>query len=43
MAILINVCSMLRDVGHLVNKLGEVEGFGDLGTYLTKIIKDKEI
>ncbi|KAK4201390.1 vacuolar protein sorting-associated protein 54, chloroplastic [Triangularia verruculosa] len=34
---------MLRDVEHLVDKLGKVEGFGDLGTYLTKIIEDREI
>lgn len=34
---------MLRDVEHLVSKLGKVEGFGDLGTYLMKIIEDKEI
>ncbi|KAH8162611.1 hypothetical protein CIB48_g5638 [Xylaria polymorpha] len=34
---------MLRDVEHLVDKLGSVEGFNDLGTYLIKIIIDKEI
>ncbi|KAF4973626.1 hypothetical protein FZEAL_9270 [Fusarium zealandicum] len=33
---------MLNDVEHLVDTLGKVEGFGDLGTYLTKIIKGKE-
>lgn len=40
---LTNACSMLRDVEHLVNTLGKVEGFGDLGTYLTKIIEGKEV
>ncbi|KAJ2977987.1 hypothetical protein NUW58_g7638 [Xylaria curta] len=34
---------MLRDVGYLTNKLGEIEGFGDLGTFLVKIIEDKTI
>ncbi|KAM5341815.1 hypothetical protein ACJ41O_014846 [Fusarium nematophilum] len=34
---------MLYDVVHLVDKLGKFEGFGDLGTYLTEIIRDKEI
>jgi vacuolar protein sorting-associated protein 54 len=34
---------MLRDVEHLIGKLGKVEGFGDLGTYLMKIIEGKEI
>jgi vacuolar protein sorting-associated protein 54 len=34
---------MLRDVEYLVGKLGKVDGFGDLGTYLMKIVEDKEI
>jgi vacuolar protein sorting-associated protein 54 len=42
-AMLICSCSMLRDADHLVGKLGNVKGFGDLGTYLMNIIKKKEI
>jgi vacuolar protein sorting-associated protein 54 len=34
---------MLRDVDYFVGRLGKVEGFGDLGTYLIKIIESKEI
>ncbi|TKW58212.1 Vacuolar protein sorting-associated protein 54 [Colletotrichum tanaceti] len=34
---------MLRDVQHLVDKLGDLEGFGDLGTCLTRIINGKDI
>jgi hypothetical protein len=34
---------MLRDVGYLIDKCGEVEGFGNLGTFLMKTIEDKEI
>ncbi|KAJ3543382.1 hypothetical protein NM208_g3609 [Fusarium decemcellulare] len=34
---------MLRDVQHLVDKLGKVEGFGDLGTYLNQIVKGKDM
>lgn len=34
---------MLSDVTHLVDKLGKVEGFGDLGAYLVEIIKSKEV
>ncbi|KND92285.1 Vacuolar protein sorting-associated protein 54, chloroplastic [Tolypocladium ophioglossoides CBS 100239] len=34
---------MLRDVEHLVGKLGKIEGFGDLGTHLMKMIEGKEI
>ncbi|KAL7619653.1 hypothetical protein AAE478_010194 [Parahypoxylon ruwenzoriense] len=34
---------MLRDVNHLIDMLGKVKGFGDLGTYLMKIIEGKEI
>ncbi|KAF5022521.1 hypothetical protein F66182_5423 [Fusarium sp. NRRL 66182] len=34
---------MLYDVDHLIHKLGKVEGFGDLGTCLTDIIKSKDI
>jgi hypothetical protein len=34
---------MLRDVAYLIEKLGKVEGFGNLGTFLIKIIEDKEI
>lgn len=41
--ILISACSMLRDVEHLVSKLGKFERFGDLGTYLMKIIEGREI
>ena len=33
---------MLRDVEHLVSTLAKVEGFGDLGTCLTKIIESKK-
>lgn len=40
---LTGMCSMLRDVEHLVSALGVVDGFGDLGTYLTKIIEGKEV
>jgi hypothetical protein len=42
-AILISSCSMLRDVGYLIDKFGSLEGFGDLGTSLVKIIEDKKI
>jgi hypothetical protein len=42
-AMLISTCSMLRDVDYFVGKLGKVEGFGDLGTYLIKIIESKDI
>jgi ribosomal protein L12E/L44/L45/RPP1/RPP2 len=34
---------MLRDVEQLTSKLGKVEGFADLGTYLMKIIEAKDI
>jgi hypothetical protein len=34
---------MLHDVEYVVGKLGKVEGFGDLGTYLINIIEGKEI
>jgi len=34
---------MLRDVEHLTSRLGKVDGFGDLGTYLMKIIEGKDI
>ncbi|KAH8803348.1 Vps54-like protein-domain-containing protein [Xylogone sp. PMI_703] len=34
---------MLCDVEHLVSKLGTVKEFGDLGTYLVKIIESKEV
>ena len=40
---LIDACSMLRDVEYLVDKVGKIVGFGDLGTSLTDIIKGKEI
>jgi hypothetical protein len=42
-AMLISTCSMLRDVDYFIGKLGKIEGFGDLGTYLIKIIESKEI
>ncbi|PKS08011.1 hypothetical protein jhhlp_006623 [Lomentospora prolificans] len=35
--------SMLRDIEHLATRLGKIEGFGDLDTYLTKIVKGKDI
>ncbi|KAI0540049.1 putative GARP complex component [Xylaria digitata] len=34
---------MLRDIRYLSDKFGKVEGFGDLGESLLKIIEDKEI
>lgn len=34
---------MLRDVEHLVQELGNIEGFGDLGTNLIAIIKNKKV
>ena len=34
---------MLRDVEYLVDKLGKVEDFGDLGVYLAQAIKEKEL
>ncbi|CAJ0553235.1 Ff.00g117470.m01.CDS01 [Fusarium sp. VM40] len=34
---------MLSDVTHLVDKLGKVEGLGNLGAYLVEIIKSKEV
>ncbi|KAI8625544.1 putative GARP complex component [Xylariaceae sp. FL1651] len=34
---------MLRDVRYLSEKFGKVEGFGDLGESLLKIIQDREI
>ena len=34
---------MHRDVDYFIGKLGKVEGFGDLGTYLIQIIESKEI
>lgn len=40
-AVLMKVCSMLRDVDHLIHKLGNVEGFHDLGTDLIRTIKSK--
>ncbi|KAG6039886.1 hypothetical protein E4U41_001886 [Claviceps citrina] len=35
--------SMLRDVEFLSTKLGKIEGFGDVGDFLTHIIKAKEV
>ncbi|KAF4961179.1 hypothetical protein FGADI_415 [Fusarium gaditjirri] len=35
--------SMLSDVKHLDEKFRKVNGFGDLGAYLTEIIKSKEV
>ncbi|KAI0190394.1 Vps54-like protein [Xylaria flabelliformis] len=34
---------MLRDIRYLGDKLAKIEGFGDLGESLVKIIEDKEI
>lgn len=34
---------MLRDIEHLSARLNKLEGFGDLDTYLTKIVKGKDI
>lgn len=35
--------SMLRDVDHMIHKLGHIEGFQDLGTDLIKTIQSKII
>jgi len=40
---LTNAYSMLHDIEYLVGKLGKIEAFGDLGTYLMRIIECKEI
>jgi hypothetical protein len=40
---LTSACSMLRDIEHLVGRVGKIEGFDDLGTYLVKIIEGKKI
>lgn len=34
---------MLRDFEHLLYKLGEIEGFDDLGSGLVKIIESRKI
>ncbi|SPN97669.1 related to VPS54 - subunit of VP51-54 complex, required for protein sorting at the yeast late Golgi [Cephalotrichum gorgonifer] len=34
---------MLYDIEHLSTRLGKVEGFGDLGEYLAKIVKGKTV
>lgn len=34
---------MLRDIELFTSKLGKLDGFGDAGEYLTKIINGKEI
>ncbi|KAG6013176.1 hypothetical protein E4U43_007452 [Claviceps pusilla] len=35
--------SMLRDLEFLSTKLGQIEGFGDAGTFLTDIVKSKDV
>lgn len=35
--------SMINDVDFLKSRLGRVDGFGDTGDYLNKIIKAKEV
>lgn len=34
---------MIRDIEHLSTRLGKVEGFGDLGVYLLKIVRGKDV
>jgi len=34
---------MLRDIDLLATKLSKIDGFGDLDTYLTKIVNNKDI
>lgn len=34
---------MLNDIDLLSTKLGKVDGFGDTGDYLQKIIKSKQV
>lgn len=38
-----NVFSMLRDMEVFKMKLQHIDGFGDTGTYLTEIIKSKQV
>lgn len=34
---------MVRDIEYLSTRLGKVEGFGDLGEYLLKIVRSKDV